>query len=265
MAPDAAGPAEEKHRASLLRRRQRLVYAERITIDRRISVDLRELELGDRTAEIVEGDWRARLHMSKHAREELPIVLARVEAAQDLVPNVVIVTGEVEAGGLDPLRGRNERLRREQVRQVREAGSFRGREDETGAIAEWVSGQRVEARVPHQCRIESGIDRHRRAALVARSLATRSHEEVVVDADRDRLRIAEAIRWRVAAAACVVVVQALDRIEPKLASNVGELPIDAPAEPRLECARDPTGESQARKLLAQRGIDVLGDDRPCRG
>src|SRR5205823_75688 len=119
MAPDAAGPAEEEHRASLLRRRQRLVDATRITIDRRISVDLRELELGDRTAEIVEGDWRARLHMSKHAREELPIVLARVEAAQDLVPNVVIVTGEVEPGGLDPLCGRNERLRREQVRQGR--------------------------------------------------------------------------------------------------------------------------------------------------
>src|SRR5256885_9991779 len=166
----------------------------------------------------------------------------------------------MEAGGLDSLCGRNERLRREQVRQVREAGSFRGREDETGAIVEWVSGQRVEARVPHQCRIESGIDRHWRAALVARSLATRSHEEVVVDADRDRLRIAEAIRWRVAAAACVVVVQTLDRIEPKLASNVGELPIDAPAESRLECARDPAGESEVRELAAQPGIDVLGDD-----
>ena len=45
-------------------------------------------------------------------------------------------------------------------------------------------------------------------------------DAVVVDADRDRLRVAEAVRRRVAAGAGVVVVQAGDRVEPEQPADV---------------------------------------------
>src|SRR5207249_2456204 len=116
MAFDAAGPAEEEHGSALLRWCQRVVDAARITIDRRVGVDLRELELGDRAAKVIEGDRRSCLHMLEDTPEELPILGGCVQPSQDLVTNVVIVAGEVEAGSFDALRWRNECLRNEQVR-----------------------------------------------------------------------------------------------------------------------------------------------------
>src|SRR5262245_57770909 len=86
--------------------------------------------------------------------------------------------------------------------------------------------------------------------------APRPDDEIVVDADRDRLCVAKAVRRRVAAAARVVVVQSLNGIEPELAADVGELPIDAPAEARLELLGYSAGESQRGEIRDQGGIDV---------
>ena len=101
-------------------------------------------------------------------------------------------------------------------------------------------------------------NRHRRAALVARSRAPRAHDAVVVDADGDRLRVAEAVRRRVTAAAGVVVVEPLDGIEPQQPSELREPPVDGAAEPRLERLRDAAGEALRREVAAQHGVEVLG-------
>ena len=54
---------------------------------------------------------------------------------------------------------------------------------------------------------------------------------VVLDADGDRLRVAEAVRRRVAAGAGVVVVQAGDLVEQEQPAQIGEFRIDRAAEP----------------------------------
>ena len=66
--------------------------------------------------------------------------------------------------------------------------------------------------------------------------------QIVVDADRHRLRVAEAVRRRVATAAGVVVVQAADDVKPEQAAEIGPLPIDRSAQflakPGLDSSRE---------------------------
>src|SRR5690606_5260315 len=147
--------------------------------------------------------------------------------SQDLGANVVVGAGKVEARGFDALRRGDERLGGEQVRQVRERGPFGGGKDEALAIVERTPRRRVEARIPHEGRVEGGVDDHGRPALVARPGAPWTDDAVVVDADRDGLRVAEAIARRVTPTARVVVVQPLDAVEPEEATDVGELMVDA--------------------------------------
>ena len=47
-------------------------------------------------------------------------------------------------------------------------------------------------------------------------------EAVIFNSNRDRLRIAKAIRGRMTAGAGIIVVQPLDPIEPQVASDVGD-------------------------------------------
>ena len=54
-------------------------------------------------------------------------------------------------------------------------------------------------------------------------------DEIVVDADRHRLRVAEAVHRRVAPAAGIVVVQAADDVKPEQPAEVGPLAIDRTA------------------------------------
>src|SRR5262245_22653760 len=117
-----------------------------------------------------------------------------VDPAQHFIANVEVVSGKSKARHLNSFRRRNERLGDKQVRQVREAESFRRREQEAIAVIEWVVRKRGETRVPHQVWEEGGIGDHRRAALIARADAAGPHDAVVINPDGDRLRIAEAIR-----------------------------------------------------------------------
>src|SRR5688572_23276670 len=63
------------------------------------------------------------------------------------------------------------------------------------------------------------------------------------------------------AAARVVVIQTLNRIEPELAADVGELPIDAPAEAPLERARHSSGKAVACEISPQYVVEIAAVDR----
>jgi hypothetical protein len=62
----------------------------------------------------------------------------------------------------------------------------------------------------------------------------RPDNAVVVDTDRDRLGITEPGGGRVAAGAGIVVVEPGNGVKPEQAPDLGQLRIDAPAEPLLE-------------------------------
>src|SRR5499427_5446283 len=143
------------------------------------------------------------------------------------------------------------------MRQVRE-GKFLGRwKLEAGAVVERVSGERGEARVPHQHGIQRRIGGQRRAALIARARPMRTDNLVVVDADRHRLRVAEAVRRRVATPTGVVVVQAADDVKPEQASKVGPLPLDRAAEFVSKPGLDLTGEPVGYQDTGQLGVESL--------
>ena len=80
-------------------------------------------------------------------------------------------------------------------------------------------------------------------------------DPVVVDADRDRLAVAESVRRRVAAGACVVTVQPGDRVEPEQAAGVGEARIEPPAKPRGQRRLDPAREPLSLELCLERCVE----------
>src|SRR6185437_1020131 len=92
--------------------------------------------------------------------------------------------------------------------------SLRVGKPEPERVIEWVPGDRGKPAVPHQVRIERRVRRKRRAPLVAGTLAMGSDDIVVLDADRDRLRVTEGTARRMATAAGVVVVKPPQRVEP---------------------------------------------------
>jgi hypothetical protein len=98
------------------------------------------------------------------------------------------------------------RLRHEQVSNHgiigRKSGkSFRWWKTEALGVVERVEAHGAEPPVPHELRKEGGIDHHRAAALIAWTGAVGADQVVVLNTDRDRLGVAEATRWRVAARA----------------------------------------------------------------
>ena len=77
------------------------------------------------------------------------------------------------------------------LRRQREA--FWRRELEALPVVEGIAGERSEAGVPHQGWIEGCVDGQRRPPLIAGSRTVRADYQVVVNADGNGLRVAEAI------------------------------------------------------------------------
>ena len=141
----------------------------------------------------------------------------------------------------------------------REARRPLGRgEREALRVVEGVARRRVEAAVPHQTRKECGVHDGGRPPLVARTLAAGAHEVVALDADRDRLGVAESGGGRMASRAGVVGVQGPDLVEEEKAPEVGEVVIDETTEPRLEgrfdASREPGPLEDLLKLAVRSGF-----------
>ena len=128
-------------------------------------------------------------------------------------------------------------------------------EQEARAVVERVAGERREARVPHQAGIERRVDHHRRAALVARAGATRPDDAVLVDADRDRLRVAED-----RSSASGILRRRCRRSGRVIVSNQSSLPASAKrrssGRPRLIVQRrlHLSRETRAAELQSQPGV-----------
>ena len=255
MAADAAGVAEEEQRALLLPVVERVLLTTRVAVDGRVRDGQGELELGDRSRHHLVGDGRSASHLREVPREELAIGGCVVQPAHDLGADRVVVPDEGEPGRLGPLRGRDERLRVEQVGEVGEGRTLGVGEQEAATRVERVPGEGREPVVQHQAGEERRVEDHRRPALVPGSGAVGPDDAVRVDADRDRLRVTEAGRRRMAARACVVVVQPQDRVEPEHPARVGQVGIQGPAEPRRERRLDPAREAFLPESLAQRRVE----------
>jgi hypothetical protein len=93
--------------------------------------------------------------------------------------------------------------------------------------------------------------------LVARPAPPRANDPVALDADRDRLGVAEAVRRRVAAGARVVAAERGDGVEPEQASELGELRVEPTPQARLERRRDAPGEALTGEIRGECGIQVL--------
>src|SRR6185437_7781106 len=109
------------------------------------------------------------------------------------------------------------------------------------------------------------VGREWRAALVARALAIGPDDIVVLDADRDRLRVAECPARRVAAAAGIVVVETARLVEPEEPAEIGKLRIEGSAEGRQELRLDRTGEARAAQCGSNLPIELLVRQRQGRG
>src|SRR5262249_61140372 len=112
--------------------------------------------------------------------------------------------------------------------------SFRRWKCEPFRVIEGIAGWRKEPAVPHEPRIKSGIDRSRRTSLIPRTSAIVAHDVIVLDPDRDRLTVPEAIRRRMASGAGVIVMQRMDLVEPEQPPEIGQFRINRPPKPRLQ-------------------------------
>src|SRR5262249_13758001 len=144
MARDAAGRAEEEERALLLLAGERVAPTARELVDRGIRERQGELELGDGLPEHVERDRPTSPDLGKGLSEEPPVCGDGVQPPEHLRADRVVVAREVEARHLGALGGRDERLRGQQVRLVRERRALRERELKAGAVVEGVVGERRE-------------------------------------------------------------------------------------------------------------------------
>src|SRR6185436_18722189 len=123
------------------------------------------------------------------------------------------------------------------------------RKPESERVIEWIAGDRGEATVPHLVGIERRVGREWRATLIAGARAMGPDNIVVLDADRDRLRVAECPARRVTPTASIVIVEAAQVVEPQEPAEIGKLWVKRSPEPLQELRLDRTGESRA----AQRG------------
>jgi hypothetical protein len=87
-------------------------------------------------------------------------------------------------------------------------------------------------------------------------VAIRTDQQVALDANRDRLRIAKAVGRRVAAGTGVVIVEVGDAVEKQEAANVGQLRVQLPAKPALEPLLGGAGKSLLRKRRCELFIEV---------
>src|SRR5262249_1897909 len=84
---------------------------------------------------------------------------------------------------------------------------------------------------------------------------------VVLDADRDRLRVAECSARRVTPTACIVVVEAARLVEPKEPAEIGKLRIKGSPERRQELRLDRTSESRAAQRDSHLPVEPLSCQR----
>jgi len=170
--------------------------------------------------------------------------------------------GAREPGNLDELGRRHVRLRDRQMGHDRIVGReprrpFRQWKLESERVIERVAGGHGEPPVPHHVRIERRVGSERRAPLVTRALAVRADDIVVLDADGNRLRVAERATRRMAAAAGIVVVQPTGLVEPEQPAEVRQFRIQRSPERREELRLDRTGEARAAKRCAHFRIEVF--------
>src|SRR5262245_22911464 len=99
------------------------------------------------------------------------------------------------------------------------------------------------SRRPHQRRVEDRVRDRWRASLVARAVTVRPYDVVVIDADRDRLRIAESVGGPVTAGARVVAVQTEDLVEEEQPPELDLAGIELATEPGLERGVDSAGKA----------------------
>ncbi len=128
----------------------------------------------------------------------------------------------------DQLRGGNVRLSLKEmlhdriVRGKRHV-AFRRRKQKAARVVERIAGRRAESAVPHQLAQEHGVDDQRRAALIARSGAVRTHLVVVLNPNRDGLRVAKPVRRGMATGARVVPTERMNLVEPEKPPEIGQL------------------------------------------
>ncbi len=210
MASDTIGAAEKENRSPLLIFRQHVLLAASESIKRSVGEDQGEFEFGDRPGEHVVRHGGARLHLREDLAEEFAVLRDVVDPPDDLGADVEVVAGKDEARRLDPFGRRDKGLRDQQVCLIGKSQPFWQREHEAEAVIERIKRQRCETRVPHQAREERGVRSHRRASLISRSAPIRPNDEIIFDADGDRLRVTKSCGRGVAARAGVVVIEAHD-------------------------------------------------------
>ena len=182
-------------------------------VERRVGEDKGELKFGNCFAKVLEGNGGSRRDLRERLAEELTIRGSRSAGA--------VLRGECrrghqegESGHLDTLRRRDEGLGYEQVRQVGE-GELSGGGNWKPAL---LSNGSPESAAKREFHIRVGYSAVLTASGVRRRCAARpmgANDEIVVDADRHRLRVLEAVRRRVATGAGVVIIQAADEVKPE--------------------------------------------------
>src|SRR5215468_8168636 len=113
------------------------------------------------------------------------------------------------------------------------------------------------SRRPHQRRVEDRVRDRWRASLVARADTVRPDDVVVIDADRDRLRIAESVCGPVTAGARVVAVQTEDLVEEEQPPELDIAGIELAAEPGLERGVDPPGKAGLPQDMLKLAVQLL--------
>ena len=134
------------------------------------------------------------------------------------------------------------------------------RELEASALSKGLPDGAEKAAVPHQCGIERGVHHRGCASLIARALAPGTDDQIVLHADGDRLRVAEACTWRMAAGAGVVVVQSADGSKKSCDPDRRACRSVGATEARYERRFDATGEARLLQNGFQNRIELRIDD-----
>src|SRR6187200_871073 len=144
------------------------------------------------------------------------------------------------------------RLRLEEMFEIRIVGretgcAFRRWKQKALRVIEGITRDCAEATGPHQLWIKGGVDHRGSPALVARPLSARSNEIIVLDTDRHRLRIAEAIQRRVTTRAGVIAMQANELVKEEQAAQLGSGWVERPAKALLQGTLHLAGEPLANE------------------
>jgi hypothetical protein len=84
-----------------------------------------------------------------------------------------------------------------------------------------------------------------------------AYDVVVLNPNRNGLRVAKSIRRRMTTAAGVVGMQSARFIEPQQPSKVSEFSVDLAAKPRLKRGFDSSGKSGLLQRAGKRDIEAL--------